>query len=172
LDFNQIQMEYYQVVSRVAMSYENIPERARELEQEIWVAVWKSLAKFRGDASVKTWLYRVAHNIAISHATREVKRGKYVSLDNLIQAEGTDSGSGDVLLAAGNYHDPLKAIEAKSELERIKETIAQFQPIDRQMFLLYLEGCKQTEIAEITGLSETNISSKVLRIKNILKKIR
>ncbi len=72
--------EYGAALERLAWAYEADPDARRDLLQEIHLALWRSFAKFDGHCSLRTWVYRVAHNTAISHAIRRKKRNARVFL--------------------------------------------------------------------------------------------
>lgn len=154
-DFEQIVHGHESSLKRLCESYENNQAKAQELYQEILVAIWKSLSGFRGDCSSRTWLFRVAHNVAISHVTKQRRNRELLeyTLEEM-----------DQLVQNGNL---LNHLEARETLARLKEVIAQLKPVDRELVVLYLEGKKQAQIAEITGLSSSNVATKIFRIKQL-----
>jgi RNA polymerase sigma-70 factor (ECF subfamily) len=101
-------------------------------------------------------VYRVAHNVAASHVVRHKRAGNrpLVSLDDF-----------DDLPVAADSGD---AFDQQQSLERLREFIQQLKPIERQVILLYLEGTDAAGIAEITGISASNVATKIHRIKKIL----
>lgn len=143
-------------VSRLASAYDADPDRRADLCQEIHIALWRSFAGFNGRCSLRTWVYRVAHNVAASHVLgdRRVRSRGLVSLDAL-DAEPIDV-SPDV--------------DHKLALDRMLELIRRLKPLDRQVISLYLEGEDANTIGEITGLSSGNIAVKVHRIKALLSR--
>jgi RNA polymerase sigma-70 factor (ECF subfamily) len=105
--------------------------------------------------SLRTWVYRVAHNVATGHVVKQRRiRNSLVSLEEIEAMPGSDEGE----LAAGKN----KAIE------RLSMLILRLKPLDRQIILSYLEGMDAVSTAEITGLSPANVAMKIHRIKNIL----
>ena len=140
-------------IARLARSVEANPDQARDLEQEIHLALWRSLAGFDGRCAIATWVYRVAHNIAASHAARGARAAKLVALD-------------DEALLSGN--DPEAEIGHARTIERLNALIRRLQPPDREVMLLYLEGLDARAIAEITGLAANNVAVKIHRIKALL----
>lgn len=151
---------YGGALERLTRAYEPDPERRRDLLQEIHIALWRSLASFDGRCSLRTWVYRVAHNTATSQVFRRRARTgtadapRFVSLDELATtAEAVD-------------------IEAEADrqraLARIFELIQALTPLDRQVILLYLEDFDAASIGEVTGLSAGNVATKVHRIKKVL----
>lgn len=143
-------------LERLARAYERDPDKRRDLLQEIHVALWRSLAGFHGRCSLRTWVYRVAHNTATSKALRpRTNAPTLVALDDSLESN-----------AAANSEE--QALDRQRALERLHDLIRQLRPADRQVMLLYLEQVDAASIAEITGLSAANVATKVHRIKQIL----
>jgi RNA polymerase sigma-70 factor (ECF subfamily) len=143
-------------LERLARAYERDPDRRRDLLQEIHVALWRSLARFDGRCSLRTWVYRVAHNTATSKALRPRTNAPTIAvLDDSL-----------ALLAATTSEE--QALDRRRALERLHELIGELRPLDRQVVLLYLEQVDAASIAEITGLSAANVATKVHRIKQTL----
>ena len=132
------------------------PEARRDLVQEILISLWKSLEGFDDRCSLRTWVYRVAHNRAASHVTRQMlmKKQTFVGVEDL--AELADRSESE---------DAAGQVDA---LKRLYELIEQLKPLDRQVMLAYLEGMDAASTAEITGLSARNVATKIFRIKQVL----
>jgi RNA polymerase sigma-70 factor (ECF subfamily) len=149
--------EHGAALERLARAYEPDRERSRDLVQEIHVALWRSFAGFNGRCSLRTWIYRVAHNVVTSQILRRrSKQPTLVSLDEL--ASVTDS------------HDGERTLDHRLALERLLTLIRTLEPIDRRVILLYLEDVDAVSIGEITGLSPGNVATKVHRIKQVLSR--
>jgi len=150
--------EYGAALERLARAYEGDPDLRRDLLQDIHLALWRSFAGWEGRCSVRTWVYRVAHNTAISHVIRQRKRNAHelVSLEELEAA--ADSVSAET--AAGQ----------RAALDRLLGLVQQLKPLDRQVILGYLEGLDAVPIGEITGLAPGNVATKIHRIKNLLSR--
>ncbi len=144
-------------LERLARAYEADPETCRDLLQEIHIALWKSLGSFGNRCSLRTWVYRVAHNTAASHVAERMRMKKqiFVGIDELLFLP--DRAAGDE--AAGQ----------NDALGRVYELIHQLNPLDRQVMLAYLEGMDAASTSEITGLSARNVATKIHRIKHVLK---
>jgi RNA polymerase sigma-70 factor (ECF subfamily) len=149
---------YGAALSRLVNAYEAEPEKRRDLLQEIHIAMWKSLGRFNGSCSLRTWVFRVAHNVAVSHVLRERRRNRVtmVGLEELDAAVGAP--------------DSLQAMADHQALARLTDLIRQLLPVDRQVILSYLEGMEAEAISELTGLSTSNVATKIHRIKEILRK--
>ena len=146
---------YGAALERLARAYEADPDRRRDLLQEIHIALWRSLQGFDGRCSLRTWVYRVAHNTATSQVVRRrANAPTFVSLDELASMPGGDTGE-------------IEA-EHRQAMERVLTLIHALGPIDRQVILLYLEGMDAATIGDVTGLSSSHVATKVHRIKKIL----
>ena len=146
---------YGSALQRLARGYEADPDLRRDLLQDIHFALWRSFANFSGRCSIRTWVYRVAHNVAASHVSRDRRtRSRMLGLDEL---EALPSGENSETAMAG-----------RTALDRLLQMIQQLKPVDRQVILAYLEGMDAASIGEITGISPSNVATKIHRIKNIL----
>jgi len=143
-------------LERLARAYEADPEVRRDLLQELHIALWRSFAGFNGSCSLRTWVYRVAHNVATSHVIRQ-RRAKSLTLVGLEELESMPDKNAGVP-AADRHH----------VLERLLELIQLLKPLERQVILSYLEGLDAASIADITGISPANMATKIHRIKRIL----
>jgi RNA polymerase sigma-70 factor, ECF subfamily len=147
--------EYAGALERLARSYEADAEIRRDLLQDIHIALWRSFANFSGLCSLRTWVYRVAHNTAVSHVLRE-RRGRGQVMISLEEIEQMPASV------------PAVNEDRKQRLDQLLAMLRTLKPIDRQVILAYLEDMEATEIAELTGLSPGNVATKIHRIKNIL----
>jgi RNA polymerase sigma-70 factor, ECF subfamily len=146
-------------LERLARAYERDPEKCRDLLQEIHLAVWLSLEKFEGRCSLRTWVFRVAHNTATSHVTRQRRTNSRLLL-SLEEVEAR-AGSGD----------QVREMNEHIALDRLMELIHQLKPMEREVMLLYLEDLDASSIAEITGISPGYVRVQIHRIKVILASI-
>ena len=144
-------------LDRLARAYEADPETRRDLLQEIHLALWRSLDSFQSRCSLRTWIYRVAHNVAASHivTNRRQKARQLISIDDVEVT--TDDRGGTANIA-----------DRHIALERLMALIRELKPLDRQVVLLFLEGVDAAGIAEVTGISSGNVATKVHRLKNVL----
>jgi RNA polymerase sigma-70 factor, ECF subfamily len=143
-------------LERLARAYERDPDKRRDLLQEIHVALWRSFARFDGRCSIRTWVYRVAHNTATSKVLRpRTNAPQIVALDDSLESVAPAVSEEEVL-------------DRRRALERLYGLIGRLRPLDRQVMLLYLEQIDAASIAEITGLSAANVATKVRRIKQLL----
>jgi len=151
--YEEAATSYGPALERLARAYEADVESRRDLLQEIHISVWRSFELFDQRCSMRTWIYRVAHNVASSHVLRD-RRSK---LQTLVGVEELDN-------VPWTKDDP----DRRQALDRLLGLIQQLKPLDRNVILSYLEGLDAAEISEITGLKPGNIATKIHRIKGIL----
>lgn len=154
--FERMAAEYAAPMARLARAHEADPSLQQDLLQEIHLALWRSLPSFGGRCSLRTWVYRVAHNVAATYVLRRRRRfdKHLVDLDDVeIPADGPEVGT---------------SVDQVRMLARINALVQRLKPTDREVFVLYLEGLGVEEIAEIAGLSHTNTGTKIHRIKRLL----
>ncbi|MDM4767108.1 sigma-70 family RNA polymerase sigma factor [Pelomonas sp. SE-A7] len=144
-------------LARFCGGYERDPALRQELQQELHLAIWQSLAGFRGDCSLRTWVYRVAHNVGARHVQQHA--GKSPPMLELEEAEHL----------ADERQDPDHT-ERRLDLQRVLALVHRLKPLDRELMLLYLEELDAAAMAEITGLSARNVATKIHRIKALLAK--
>ena len=143
-------------LERLARAYERDLDGRRDLLQEIHIALWRSLARFDGRCSLRTWVYRVAHNTATSKTLRpRASAPIFVALDDSLESLPDAAGSEETL-------------DRGLALNRVYELIQRLRPLDRQVILLYLEALDAKSIGDITGLSAMNVATKIGRLKRIL----
>lgn len=143
-------------LGRLARAYERDADRQRDLLQDIHLAIWRSFEHFESRASMRTWVYRVAHNTAASHVLndRRARVAGWVDLDHL--AHESDPATGP------------ERIEEADVVARLMALVQTLKPIDRQVILLYLDDLDAATIGEISGLSAGAVATKIHRIKAFL----
>src|SRR5262245_39161053 len=154
--FERIAAEYSAPVARLARAHEADPSLRQDLIQDIHIALWRSLPSFGGRCSLRTWVYRVAHNVAATHVLRRRRH----AAKNLVSLDDIDVASESQAIDA--------AVDEARMLARVHALIQRLKPLDREVFVLYLEGLSVDEIAEIAGLSHTNTGTKLHRIRTLL----
>ena len=148
---------YGAALERLARAYEPDADQRLDLLQEVHIALWRSFATFDGRCSLRTWVYRVAHNVATSQVLR--RRGRAPALVGL-----------DELESMSEAIDQEQLFDDRRALERMMTVIHRLDPFDRQVILLYLEGLDAAAIGEIAGISAGNVATKVHRIKRVLSR--
>jgi RNA polymerase sigma-70 factor (ECF subfamily) len=155
--YRDVADSYGPSLDRLAHAYEADPETRRDLLQDIHLQLWRSFAHFDRRCSLRTWVYRVAHNIATRHVVRQHRiRKTLVSVEELETMPANDQTE--------------RVATQNDALELLSTLIQKLKPLDRQIIILYLEGLEASSTAEITGLSAANVAMKVHRIKNLLKR--
>ena len=147
-----------QALERLARAYEADADIRRDLIQDIHFAIWRSFGTYDRRCSLRTWVYRVAHNTATSHVTRAFRLGRqrFVTLDELDGEPASREQAAD------------EALGRRRALDRLYGLIQQFEPIDRQVMVSYLEGMEAAEIADVVGTLPGAVGTKVYRIKRLL----
>lgn len=140
------------ILFKVARSYCREPADRDDLIQEIVVALWRAFPSFQGRSRFTTWMYQIALNVAISYRRSESVRTRHLVSD---EAE---------LLRAAEYRD----IDS-SQVQLLYEFIDELNPFEKALVLLYLDGHSQHEMAYILGITATNVSTKIGRIKHALR---
>jgi len=142
------------VLFKVVHAYAFTSHDREDLFQEIITQVWNSIPRFRGDAAVTTWLYRVALNCALAWSRKERKhRDRTESLETNEQV----------------LHETVRIQEPR--LAWLYEQIARLDHVDRSLTLLLLDGFSYREMAETLGISENYVGVKINRIKSHLKSL-
>jgi RNA polymerase sigma-70 factor (ECF subfamily) len=153
--------EHGAALERLARAYEASPEDRRDLLQEIHIALWRSFTGFDERCSLRTWAYRVAHNIAVTHIyrSRKAKKLNLLSIEDLEESERPAASDSTAM-----------TVETKLLLVHLYALIQRLNPAERQIITLYLEGLDAASIGEITGISPGYAATKIHRIKQILAK--
>lgn len=142
--FNKIIKEHEALIYKVARAYAPDEEDRKDLYQEIVYQLWKSFPNFRKEAKVSTWMYRVALNTSITHAKKAKKNKNQSSIDI------------ELLNIADDTDHVLE-----ERVQMLYAHIQQLNLIEKGIILLFLEGKSYEEIANITGLSPTNIGTRL-----------
>jgi RNA polymerase sigma factor, sigma-70 family len=153
--FESLLHEHRRIVFKVAGLYSRSAADRDDLAQEISAQLWRSFGGYDpARAKFSTWMYRIALNVAISQARRWPEADRFEPLD----AHHLETVGGGEPIA-----------EQDERLTALYAFIGQLDPLNRALILLYLEDRSYTEMAEILGLSETNVATKISRIKQKLR---
>jgi RNA polymerase sigma factor (sigma-70 family) len=146
--------EHAGIVRKIAATYCRDRDDRADVAQEIAAALWQAFARYDVSRPFSTWMYRIALNVAISHVRSVVRRRRaFVPLDEGMQdvAESlADAGSGAALAA-------------------LQRAIAVLDPMNRALLVLYLDDRSQREIAEVLGISESNVGTRIGRLKDRIR---
>lgn len=144
--------ENERLIYKVASFYTDSKDDRDDLVQEIIYTLWKSFDTFKHNSSLSTWMYRVAMNVAIFHLKNSKRKVATVP----IQVE--------VLNLSETEFDDFE-----EKMQKLKEHIKDLNLIDKGILMLYLESKSHEEIAEVVGISKSNVGTKLSRIKEKLK---
>ena len=153
-DFLRLIQDNKGIIFKICNSYCANKNDRDDLAQEIIYHLWRSGHRFDASYKFSTWMYRVALNVAISYYRKE-KTAKAIlsSTDNFIDVE--------------DKNEPAQ--QQEENIRKLEGFIQQLKELDKALMLLYLEEKSYKEIAEIMGLTETNVATKISRIKEKLK---
>ena len=154
-EFIQILEKHKAIIYKITRSYSYEVDERKDLEQEIIIQIWRSLRNYKSDSKLSTWIYRVALNVAISHLRKDDTRKKNIApMSESILDLATDTKEED---------------RSSERTEVLYQVINQLEPLNRALILLFLDGKSYSEIAQIMGISESNVGTKLNRIKTKLK---
>ena len=152
--FEEIVKLHAPLIRRIARSYEANTARADELVQDIHLALWQALPRFRGDASLRTFIARIAHNRAISHVAREAREPRAVALDDNLHAADASP----------------EERTAQQDLRAKLEAAVQRLPLSLKVAAtLALEGFSPEEVADVLGIGVSAASVRLHRAKEQLR---
>lgn len=153
--FAELLQRHRGIVFKVAGSYARDPHDRDDLAQEIAAQLWRAWPKYDPVRSFSTWMYRIALNVAISHLRSETHRRHHaVPLDDALHDAAFDDAA-DADTAEG--------------LRILQRFIATLDPLDRALLLLYLDERSTREMAEVLGISESNVTTKISRLKQRIR---
>lgn len=154
--FKKVHTDNKDKIYRLCLGFTGNRADADDLMQEIVIAIWKGLDQFRNESAVSTWVYRIATNTAILFTKRKKRSvSKFVTKNfEIIKADEPNI----------NHQDK------EQKINQLYSAIATLKEIDRIIIGLLLENNPYNEIANITGMSTTNIGVRINRIKKILRK--
>jgi RNA polymerase sigma factor (sigma-70 family) len=155
--FNRMMREYGPSLSRLAFGYERVAGAREELTQEIALALWQALPHFRGECSERSFIYRIAHNRGMTHVCRRLPA--HQALDELSpQLEPVDPRP-----------HPEAQVAMTNQRDRLRSAIQRLPLAYRQVVILMLEELPHAEIAEVLGITESNVAVRLNRARKALK---
>ncbi|MCA9178526.1 MAG: RNA polymerase sigma factor [Planctomycetales bacterium] len=146
-------------VLQVARAYTLTMEESQDLAQEILLQAWRSLPNFAGQASPATWFYRVALHTAMNWRRNDRPRRMHQKPLLEVQSLATESV------------DAPQRVEQRERVERLYEAIHQLPQTDIALVLLYLDELSYREMANVLGISESNVGVRLNRAKKTLAKL-
>lgn len=154
--FARLMEEYGVALRRLAGAYLRDAAARDDLFQEIALAIWTGLPGFRGEASERTWIYRIAHNTAATHAHKlRTRRGRER------QAQDADPEPAE-------RRTPETEMDDRSRQKRLFAALRELPTLDFQIAVMHLDGLSYSEISDVVGLTQTNVGARLSRIRAAL----
>jgi RNA polymerase sigma-70 factor (ECF subfamily) len=151
--FQKIIEQHKGILYKVARAYCQNEDDRQDLVQEMMIQIWKSIHRYNKQFKISTWLYRISLNVAISfYRMKTTRANKYTVLNEQTEQIPTDDKTED-----------------EWQLNLLEQFISELKEIDKALMILYLEDKSHAEIAEILGMSVSNVGTKIGRIKDKLK---
>ena len=148
-------------LTRLAASYTNTAADRDDLLQEIALAIWQAWPRFRGECSERTFLFRIAHNRAIAHLARSRSQ----------MPRSQMQGSAEEIDVHDPAPDPESGLAQEQQAERLRRAVHRLPVAYRQVVTLTLEGLAYGEIADVLGISESNVGVRLTRARRILQEL-
>ncbi len=150
-DFEVLVRKHKSTIYSVCYMFSDDKDEVADLFQETLIHLWQGFEKFRGEAKIDTWIYRVSMNTCISADRKKKSKGERISLTM------------DIDLFADTDKDT-------QQVQALYQRIHKLGLVDRAIVMLWLENLSYEEIGQIIGISAKNVSVKLVRIKEQLKK--
>ena len=151
--FQSLIADHKKILYKVCNLYCRNRDDREDLAQEIAIQLWRSFGTFDDGRRFSTWMYRIALNVAISFYRRENTRTRYVFSDNERLLNAIDESA-----------------NRPEEMRALYQFIEELDGLNKALVLLYLEGNSYLEMADVLGISETNVATKLSRLKKTMKK--
>jgi RNA polymerase sigma factor (sigma-70 family) len=151
--------EHKKILFKIANSYCRQASDREDLVQEMVLQLWRSFGRYDPMSRFTTWMYRVALNVAISFYRRETRRPRTATLDE------------QRVLQISPRSRESEAASRDADWQLLESFIRQLNEFDRALVILYLDGNRHDTIAEILGISETNVGTKIGRLKQRLRQM-
>lgn len=151
--FAELLAQHRRLVFKIVNAYARTQADREDLAQEIAIQTWRAFPSYDAARSFSTWLYRIALNVAISHVRQTSQRRYTVPLD------------------VEHHEMPAPADNEEPGAQGVLSAfMAELDPLNRALLVLYLEERSYREMAEILGISETNVSTKINRLKQRVRR--
>ena len=148
--FTQLLKAHKNTIYTVCYMFSDNKEEVEDLFQEVSIRIWQGLDSFRGEASPASWIWRIAMNTSLNWQKKS--QHEHQALEMNIDLFAPDK-------------------EDLSQIRMLYDRIHQLGLFDRAIILLWLENMSYEEIAQITGITVKNVSVRLVRIKEALKKM-
>jgi len=144
------------IIIKISRVYSKVMQDREDLMNDIILELWKSFKSFNGNSKISTWIYRVAFNTSMNYKRKNRNDSLFISLNDFKKSDSFPW-----------FTEP----ENSSELEILYNCIDELNEINKAIIMLYLDGNSHEEISEITGISKTNVGTRISRIKEQIKNL-
>lgn len=144
--FLDIIAQNQQLIYKVCYMYATDDDHFKDLYQEVLINLWQGIDRFRGDARLSTWIYRICINTCVTYFRRNHYHDETMSLDNIVEIPDGD-------------------VSRLNDLKEMYRLISRLRKLDKAIILMWLDEKSYDEIAEVTGLTRNNVASRIHRIK-------
>lgn len=151
--FQELIEQHRGILYKVAKAYCPLGEEREDLIQEMMIQIWQALPRYNAHYKSSTWIYRIALNVAISYYRKKTTQQRRQQVLDAQVLSGTEADSS----------------EKEQQFRLLEQFISELKELDRALMVLYLEDHSHAEIAEILGISPSNVATKIGRIKDKLK---
>jgi RNA polymerase sigma-70 factor (ECF subfamily) len=158
--YERILREHGPALRRAAGGYELDPARREDLFQDICLAVWQALPRFRGEASERTFVFRIAHNRGLTHRAQHARRPAASTADLAAAEEIADPAA-----------SPETAVQDGQRRARLRAAVHRLPLEPQQVLTLTLEGLTPRDIADVLGITENNVAVRLSRARRLLREI-
>ena len=155
-EFGKLIYDNQELIIKVCSIYCHNQHDIDDLFQDIAINLWKGLSSFKGNSKLSTWIYRVSINTAISKF-RKKRKLKFVGFDNVTELKDT--------------YVQEQEMDKENRIKALYSGIERLNPVEKAIILLYLEDKSYDEIADIVGISKSNVSVRLVRVKRKLESI-
>lgn len=150
--FSQAVSQHDAMIKRICFGYAQTTEDMEDLYQDVLVNLWQSMPRFRGDASMKTWIYRIALNTCVSNLRTRSKAPKGAPVTDILDIQDESDWQ-------------------RTEIRELHECISTLNALDKAIMMLWLDEYSYDEIASMVGLTRNNVATRLHRSKEKLKTI-
>jgi len=144
------------IIIKISRGFTTIAQDREDLINDIALELWKSFKSFNGNSKISTWIYRVALNTSMNYKKKKKNDSLFLSLNDFKKYD-----TFPWLIEQDN----------SSDIEVLYQCINELNEINKAIILLYLDGNSHDEISEITGVSKTNVGTRISRIKEQIKNL-
>lgn len=151
--FQELIEQHRGILFKVAKAYCPLEEEREDLIQEMMIHIWQAFPRYNAQYKSSTWIYRIALNVAISYYRKKTTQQRRQQTLTVPPAPATE----------------VDQTEMEQQFQLLEQFISELKELDRALMVLYLEDRSHAEIAEILGISPSNVATKIGRIKDKLK---